>query len=229
MMKTTPQTHEFREALIFEMRRTGMSTYELARQSGCSHSAVRMWINGKSLPNYQRVALLSEIFGSEKIKRIGISALERTCEFCGKKFVTTSRKRGPAKTCGPECAKMIRKTGLRPRKEIPVFNAIANYCVQDCEFGESGSCRNSACYLAPFTPLPFAEPSMQTPRVKRKMSDKDKAKRSQWAKTYFANPENRLKVAAATREALNNRSKEQSEEHGKAISRFAEAMRAGQE
>lgn len=228
-MKITPQTHAFREALIFEMRRTGMSTYELARQAQCSHSAVRMWINGKSLPNYQRVSLLSEIFGSEKIKRIGISALERTCEFCGKKFVTTSSKRGPAKTCGQECAKMIKKTGLRPRKEIPVFNAIANYCVTDCEFGESGSCRNSACYLAPFTPLPFAEPSMQTPRGKRKMSQEEKAKRSQWAKTYFSNPENRAKVAAATKEALNNRSKEQSKEHGKAISRFAEAMRAGQE
>ena len=228
-MKATPQTHAFREALIFEMRRTGMSTYELARQSRCSHAAVRAWINGKSLPNYQRVALLSEIFGSEKIKRIGISALERTCEFCGKKFVTTSSKRGPAKTCGSECAKMIRKTGMRPKKEIPVFNAIANYCVTDCEFGESGACRNSSCFLAPFTPLPFAEPSMQVPVGKRQMSEEDKLKRSNWAKAYFANPENRAKVAAATKEALNNRSKEQSEQHGKAISRFAEAMRASRD
>jgi hypothetical protein len=70
---------------------------------------------------------------------------------------------------------------------------------------------------------------MQVPVGKRQMSEEDKLKRSNWAKAYFANPENRAKVAAATKEALNSRSKEQSEAHGKAISRFAETMRAGQE
>ena len=219
MQTQNQQTHEFRRMLIEEMRRQGITSFELARRAGVSHAAVRSWVLGKTLPEYVRISMLVEVFSSEKIKRFAIAALEKTCEFCGRKYIIKSSRRGPSKTCSEVCSKAIKKTNLRQHKQVPVLNAIAEYCKTDCQFGESGLCRNAVCALAPFTPLPFAEPEMQTPKAKKVMSKEQKQLRSKWSKNYFSLQENRERVAKLTREALNSRSEGQSRAAGLSQSR----------
>ena len=228
-MKPTPETHKFRIALIEQMRKQGITSNDLANKMKVSHTAVRMWVNGKTLPTWNNISLLADHLGSPGIARFGHKALERTCEFCGKKFNILELRYGAQKTCSNICSRKIHSTSAKPNKEIKVLNAIADYCKTDCEFGEGGSCRNSACFLAPFTPLPFAESSMQTPTRRRPMSHEGRQKRSEWSKKYFANKENRDRQAARTKEALAGLSDEQKMAHRRSISKHYADKRAAVE
>ena len=228
-MKPTPETHKFRMALIEQMRKQGVTSNDLANKMKVSHSAVRMWVNGKTLPTWANISLLADYLDSQGLAKFGHKALERTCEFCGKKFNILELRYGAQKTCSNICSRKMHSTSAKPNKEIKVLNAIADYCKTDCEFGDTGSCRNSACFLAPFTPLPFAESSMQTPTKRRPMSHEDRQKRSEWSKKYFANKENRDRQAARTREALAGLSEEQKMAHRRSISKHYADKRAAVE
>lgn len=224
-MKPTPATHKFRLTLIEAMRKQGVTSMALAKAMGVSHAAVRLWVNGKSLPTWNNISLISEHLDSKRIAIFGHRALERNCEFCGKTFIIKELRYGASKTCSVSCARKKKTSGVKPFREIQVMNAVADYCRTECEFGSSGACRNSACQLAPFTPLPFAEPSMQTPTNRRPMSHKERQKRSEWSKKYFSVKENRDRQAARTRESLGQFSEEQKESHRRAISKFYEEKR----
>lgn len=219
-MKPTQATHQFRVALVEAMRKRGVTSNALAKLMNVSHSAVRMWVNGKTLPTYKNISLLAEELESMALARHGHKALERTCEFCGKLYTIKELRYGASKTCSNLCSRKKRTSGVKPRVEIEVLNAVADFCRTECPFGESGACRNSACHLAPFTPLPFAEPNMQTPTSRRPMSHEERQKRSVWSKKYFANKENRDLQAKRTKEALDARSDEQKASHRQAISKF---------
>lgn len=224
-MKPTAATHKFRLALIAAMRKQGVTSNALAKQMGVSHTAVRCWVNGKTLPTWNNISLIADYLDTKAIAVFGHKSLERNCEFCGKLFVIKELRYGASKTCSISCSKKKRTSGVKLFKEIEVINAVADYCRTDCEFGETGACRNSACYLAPFTPLPFAEASLQTPTNRRPMSHEERKKRSEWSKKYFAIKENRDRQAAKTREALGQLSEAQKKAHGKAISRFYKEKR----
>jgi hypothetical protein len=228
-MKPTPETHQFRVVLIEQMRKQGITSNHLAKKMKVSHTSVRMWVNGKTLPTWANISLLADYLDSPGIAKFGHKALERTCEFCGKKFNITELRYGASKTCSQVCSRKMHRTGMKVNKEIKVLNAIADYCRTDCEFGRSGSCRNSACFLAPFTPLPFDEPSMRTPSNRRPMSHEDRQKRSEWSKKYFEVRENREKQAARTREALAGLSEAQKEAHRNSISKHYENKRISAE
>lgn len=219
-MKPTQATHQFRMALVEAMRKRGITSTALAKLMGVSHSAVRFWVNGKTMPTYNNISLLAEELESMALARHGHKALERTCEFCGKLYTIKKLRYGASKTCSNLCSRKKRTSGAKPRVEIQVLNAVADYCRTECPFGESGACRNSACQLAPFTPLPFAEPNMQTPTSRRPMTHEERRKRSEWSKNYFANKENRDRQAQRTREALAGLSDSQKKAHGESISKF---------
>jgi len=219
-MRPTQATHQFRIALVEAMRKRGVTSTALAKAMNVSHSAVRFWVNGKTMPTYSNISILAEELESMAIARFGHKAYERTCEFCSKPYVITELRYGASKTCSSVCSRKKKSAGVPARKEIPVMNAVADFCRTECPFGESGSCRNSACHLAPFTPLPFAEPNMQTPTNRRPWTHEERQKRSEWSKKYYADKENRDRQAQRTREALAGLSNEQKTAHRQSISKF---------
>lgn len=206
-MKKTAAAHEFKVVLVEEMRRRGETSRGLARALGVSHTTVRNWVLGKVLPTWSNVSLISEHLETKRISLAGHKALTKICEFCGINFVVKEARYGASKTCSQPCAKKIKSTGLRPNREVQVMNAIGDYCKNECLFGVSGSCRNSACQLAPFTPLPFAEDSMQTPTNRKPMSHKQRALRAEWSRKYWAersSQEDRTRHSLATRAGINS-------------------------
>ena len=50
-----PNLRELRE-------KKGISQYELARRLGVDHSSISMYESGRRRPNYERLAVLAEIF-----------------------------------------------------------------------------------------------------------------------------------------------------------------------
>ena len=224
-MKPTQATHKFRLALVEAMRKRGITTTQLAKNMGVSHSAARLWVLGKTLPTWVNISRISEELETPALAKFGHRALERNCEFCGKLYVITELRYGASKTCSNVCSRKKRTAGTPPRKEIEVLNAVADFCRTECPFGESGSCRNSSCQLAPFTPLPFAEPSMQTPSNRRPMTHEERSKRSEWSKKYFASKEAREKHSEATKRGWAALSEPQREAHSRNLSRHYEKQR----
>lgn len=151
----------FSSELKKSLDRNGMTAAQLASELSLSYHRVRHWVNGRSIPSYQTIALIANHLGDDELSRAGMSASHRVCANCGQEYTAQSTQ-GRSYLCSPRCkqenervrSKSGRSSVVRAEYEAPKEYrlAVEKFC-KECEPG--GMCHNGSCALRPISPLPL--------------------------------------------------------------------------